>query len=174
MDVGIRRAGPHYVSARLLVCDRQSGGLRIEGPHDHPMRAYLNGRAGRIEWIRIIALCGSSQHVDNTGDRVGRLRFAGFEIRSPLHRRRIRAHGGLPDHVWIPRHTGEAVTALSEHDHFALSIRVDDPCRVGDFWRSRRQGTCDLGLSRLARVCGGSMIRGLGLSCASRVRNVHE
>jgi hypothetical protein len=67
MQVGIRRPGPHDVGAGRLVCGRQSGGLRIKRPHNHPVRTDRNGRACRIVRIRITALCCARQHVDKPG-----------------------------------------------------------------------------------------------------------
>ena len=47
----VRRSGPHDVGAGRPVCGRQSGGLRIKRPHDHPVRTYLYGRARHIMGI---------------------------------------------------------------------------------------------------------------------------
>jgi hypothetical protein len=52
-DVQIRvgRSGPHDVCTGRLVRSRQSGSIRIERPHDHPVGAYLNGHARRVVGI---------------------------------------------------------------------------------------------------------------------------
>ena len=126
MQVRIRRPSPHDVGACRLVRGRQAGGLGIEWPHNHPVRADRDGLAGRIVRIGITALRGSGQHINNAWFRVGGLRFASSEIGGPLHRRRICTQGRVANYSWISRHTGETIAAVTQDYSIAFRIGVND------------------------------------------------
>jgi hypothetical protein len=122
----VRRSSPHDVRAGRLVCGRQPGGLRIERPHNHPVRTYSNRRTRCVIRIGIASLRGAGQHVGNSRNAVRWLRFVSAKVRCPLHRSRICAHGRLADNVGIARHAREAIVALAQNHFVALGICIDD------------------------------------------------
>jgi len=172
-DVHMRvgRSGPHDVRAGGLVCSRQSGSLRIERPHNHPVRTYRYRRTRGVIRIGIASLRGTGKHVGNSRNAVRWLWFVSAKVRCPLHRCGIHAHRRLTDNVWIPRHTGEPVAALAQDHSIALRICIDDPCCIGDTsWAGRhRAGYFDF--RRIAAARRRTLIRG---SCLSRALEKHS
>jgi len=79
-------------------------------------------------------------------NRVGRFRFVSSGISKPLHGRGINAHRRFAYNFKIPRHAGKTVVPLTEHDHLAFRVGVDDPWRLRDLcWPGRhRTGYFDL------------------------------
>src|SRR3989441_3924513 len=120
-DVHMRvgRSGPHDVRTGRLVGSRQSGGLWIEQPHNHPVRTYSNRRTRRVIRIGIATLRSACQHIGDAGGCVGRLGFVSFGVGEPLHGSCIHTHGWFGDNVWIARHTREVVAAFAQHNHLA-------------------------------------------------------
>jgi hypothetical protein len=51
MQMRVGRSSPHDVGSGRLVRGRETGSFRIEGPHNHPMRTYLDGHARGVMGI---------------------------------------------------------------------------------------------------------------------------
>ena len=126
MQMGVRRAGPHDVGASRLVRGRQSCGLRVKRPHDHPMGTYLDGHASRVIGIRIATLSSACQHVGYARDCVRWLGFVSLSVGELLQRDGIYTHGRLPNHFWIARHARETIVSFAQHYRIALRVRVND------------------------------------------------
>jgi hypothetical protein len=109
----VRGSGPHDVGAGGLVCSRS------------PVVFGSNGH-------RIIQCGPTGKHVGDARDRVSRFRFVSLGISKQLHRRGINTHRRFAYNFKIPRHAGKTVVPLTEHDHLALRVGVDDPCRLRD------------------------------------------
>jgi hypothetical protein len=150
--MGVRRARPHDPGPGLGGLLRQSAGLRIEWPHDHPMRGLFYGRAGGGVRVGCAPVCAPGQHVNDAGLGIGRLWFVGFPIARPLQRRRIGAHCNIADHSGMSRETSEAVRAIAQDRHLALRIHVHDLGGFGDLGRRGRESALDLGLFRFRAV----------------------
>jgi len=130
MHMCVRRSCPHDERPGRLVSGWQPAGLRIKRPHDHPMGPDGHRRARLVIRIGIAPLRCAREHVRDTRHRVGWFRLVRLEVREPLQRSRVRAHGRFADYLWVSRHTGESVVALTQDGHFALGIRVHDACTL--------------------------------------------
>lgn len=151
-DVQMRvgRPRPHDIRARIAMRHRQSGGLGIEGPHDHPMRRNGDRRTCCIVRVGVAALGSAGEHIRNAWNRVCRFRLMSFEIGDPLHGGSIRAHRWIADNLGISWHAGEAVTTLAQDDPFSVGIRIDNARGLGDLKGACRHRAGDLGLHRLS------------------------
>ena len=69
MHMRVRRAGPHDVGSSRLMRGWQSGSLRIERPHDHPVWPHGDCRTGFVIGVRIAPLRSACEHVSDTRDR---------------------------------------------------------------------------------------------------------
>jgi len=67
MQMRIRRACPHDLSAGRLMHARQSRGLRIKRPHDHPVRPHGDRWAHLVIRVGIAPLRCTSKHVCDRG-----------------------------------------------------------------------------------------------------------
>lgn len=99
VQVRIRCTRPHDVGTVIAVCRWQARGLWVKRPQNHPVRAHVNRRAGRIVGVGIAALRGTRQHVGDPWDCCGWLGLVRFGISKPLQRNRIDAHRGLPNNL---------------------------------------------------------------------------
>src|SRR5271156_212509 len=174
VQMRVRRPGPHDVGAGRPVFGREPGNLRIEWPHDHPVRADRDGSARGVLGIRITALSGAGQHVGDAWDRVSRLRFVSFGVGEPLERKCINAHRWVGHNFWISRHATEAVIPFAQNYCLALCVGVYDPCSAGDV---RWPGGHRSGYLRLHRIAGirrRNLIRRLRVSYTSWIRSIHK
>ena len=147
-----RRAAPHDVRSGLAMGCRQSCCFRIEGPHDHPVRADGDGWARFVIGIGIAALSGTCGHVGDPRNSVGRPGLMSREISRPPHRRFVSAHRMIADHVGVVWHASEAVGACAQNYGVPLRVLVDDSCCAGDFGWPSRHGPFDSRLCRLSCI----------------------
>jgi hypothetical protein len=91
-----------------------------------------------------------------------------------LHCGRIDTHGRFAYNFKIPRHAGKTVVPLTEHDHLALRVGVDDPGRLRDLgWPGRRR-TGYFDLRRIVAACRRTLIRRHRLSRAAEKHSSDE
>jgi len=129
------RVRVHDPGASLLRLGTETRGLGIERPHDHPMRWLFDGVARSRIRIAGAPVRGARQHVDDARLGISRLRLERKKVALPAQRRGVHALRIIADGARMPRKTGEAVAAFTQHGLGAVLVLIDDARILRDLGR---------------------------------------